>query len=427
MDFKNEEQLVKYINKTYTPQDLKVKKSILSTQKNLKGECKVYIELRYYSAAQPEKNKRKFLSTEIWVLPKSWSSKKQEVLKTDAGFQDKNRVINDLYSRVTNYVNNPSIDYIFAQLSRDEFLLIEDVFPSKRLLEYKKSLLNYIEQYIEYRKKSTVRSTYKEFTTMMNRIKAFDLYNNKKTYLSDINFSWSEELAEFLRHTAKYSEGTIEKTYTILITVLNHYWKKKDELNLEMNDKFRERGFKHGQKSVNEANPLTIEQLEVLRNFEFERKDLNQTKDRFIWQCYTGIRYVDAFTINSEHVKNGWLNFMPSKTERYRVKVKQPLHPIAKEIFIKYGMDMKNLDITNQAYNRSLIEMFTILNEKQPVKFDVNFGTYASRDTFISMCVEKGVDWKTILGWVGQSSYTIMHRYIKTQDEYQQEQMNKLN
>jgi hypothetical protein len=39
------------------------------------------------------------------------------------------------------------------------------------------------------------------------------------------------------------------------------------------------------------------------------------------------------------------------------------------------------------------------------------------------MCVNKGVDWKTILGWVGQSSFKIMARYYGLNDKYQEEKM----
>jgi integrase len=72
--------------------------------------------------------------------------------------------------------------------------------------------------------------------------------------------------------------------------------------------------------------------------------------------------------------------------------------------------------------------MFKELNKANPnLNYDVNFGSYASRDTFITMCFEAGVDWKTILQFVGQSSYTIMDRYIKLFDSYKQKQTDKLN
>ena len=110
MNYRSEQQLANYLNKYIVPQDLKLKKIILKSQTNKKGECKVYVELRRYSVILPQHNKRKRLTTNIWVLPKNWSVKKQEVLKGDFEYQDKNRVINDLYSRISNYISNPNID-----------------------------------------------------------------------------------------------------------------------------------------------------------------------------------------------------------------------------------------------------------------------------------------------------------------------------
>lgn len=70
--------------------------------------------------------------------------------------------------------------------------------------------------------------------------------------------------------------------------------------------------------------------------------------------------------------------------------------------------------------------MFDEMREKHPeLKYGV-YGTHSGRDTFITRCVQAGVDWKSILGWTGQSSYAIMDRYIDLNDDYQKEQMEKL-
>ena len=121
-----------------------------------------------------------------------------------------------------------------------------------------KTLVQYIDDYIQYRKdRNTTRNTAKEFTTMKNRVIKFDVDRKKTTLLSDINFTWSDSFEKFLLKK-KYSSGTIEKTYTILITVLNHFYIRKEELKLNLTDKFKLKGFKRGEKSRNMANPLTF-------------------------------------------------------------------------------------------------------------------------------------------------------------------------
>ena len=52
-------------------------------------------------------------------------------------------------NRISNYIHNPDVDYIMAQLKREEFLLIEQIIPLKRLFKVKKCLVDYIEDYYE--------------------------------------------------------------------------------------------------------------------------------------------------------------------------------------------------------------------------------------------------------------------------------------
>ena len=135
----------------------------------------VYIRLRRYDPATGKDVKEKRIPTNIRVKPRNWSSKKGEVLKGDFNYQQKNRLIKDKESQISSYIHTPDLDYKMAQLSREEFLIIEEVFPSKKLLKYKKSLFDYIDEYYNRRKKlGHPHGTIKEFKTVMNRIKRFD-------------------------------------------------------------------------------------------------------------------------------------------------------------------------------------------------------------------------------------------------------------
>src|ERR1035437_3649836 len=107
------------------------------------------------------------------------------------------------------------------------------------------------------------RRTLKEFTTMKNRVEAFDKNRGKKTYFEDLDVIWSDEFELFLLNKAEngtklgYNIGTIEKTYCILITVLNHFYNRRKQLQIGLTDDFRIKstsstnGFKRGKKSIN--------------------------------------------------------------------------------------------------------------------------------------------------------------------------------
>lgn len=423
-----QDQIAKYANTYISPRDLKITKMILTTQTDKKGEAMVYIRLRRYDALLRKDIKEKKIPTGIRVNPKSWSRKKGEVLKSDLAYQEKNRKIGDKESQIKNYISNPSVDYIMAQLSKDEFLLIEQVFPSERMFKLKKCLADYIDEYYEARKKKgDPNGTIKEFKSLLNRIKKFDDSLDIRTYLTDINITWSDKFELWLK--GKYAEGTIDKTYTILSTVLNHLWERKDELKIEMTDKYKSKRFKRGKKSKNDPNPLTEEQLTTLYNHSFDTLHLETVRKMILLQCFTGIRYDDIKRIRPENIKDGFLLFKPKKTVRHSVEVEQPLNPYSKELLEEVHFDTSIYTMQNQPYNRSINDLLKILaanEDYKHLKFKTDHTSHNFRDTFISQAVTKGVNWKSILKWVGQSSYKIMDRYIHLSKTFEESEMKKL-
>ncbi len=418
--------------------NISIRKMILP-RTNKEGLTKVMIEVRQhkYDGTGQYKDIFKRISTDAWILPKNW--KKEQATGADSYL---NKKINEVFAAVQTYIDSkgeqvPDQAYV-EKLNLDS---LRELFPSRS--ENKKDLYDYIEDYITLRKgQKTPYGTLKEFKSMQNRVQAFDTNRHKQTRFEDISLHWSDDFEYYLKNVALdnkgYNIGTVQKTYTILCTVLNHFYNRRKELNINLSDDFRihgsigaSNGFKRGKQSVNLANPLFEDQLKVFKNFEFKEKQLQVTKDRFLWQCFTGLRYVEAFIITKNQIKKGWLRFKPSKTERYSVEVNQPLNEVALALLVKYKYDMTTLKITNQAYNREIKQMFEAINKKMKkdkieIEFREDYGTHSGRDTFITMCINNGVDWKTILGWVGQSSFKIMARYYGLNDKYQEEKMKKI-
>jgi integrase len=418
---------------------ISMRKMILS-RTNKEGLTKVLIEVRQhkYDGTGKYKDSFKRISTDVWILPKNW--KKEQAVGTDA-YQ--NKKINEVLAAVQKYVDSKGVQYpdqAYAEkLNLDS---LREFFPSRS--ENKRDLYDYIEDYITFRKgQKTPHGTLKEFKSMQNRVQAFDTNRHKQTRFEDISLHWSDDFEYYLKNVALdnkgYNIGTVHKTYTILCTVLNHFYNRRKVLDINLSDDFRihgsigaSNGFKRGKQSVNLANPLYEAQLEIFKNFEFEEEHFQVTKDRFLWQCYTGVRYVDAFTITKDQIQKGWLRFKPTKTERYDTEVNQPLNEVAIALLKKYNYDMTSLAIRNQPYNRQIKNMFEVINNKMrkdkiEIEFRTDYGTHSGRDTFVTMCINKGIDWKTILGWVGQSSYKIMARYYGLNDKYQEEKMKKIS
>lgn len=416
-------------------------RKMIRSRTNKQGLTKVIVEVQHYQygGTGDYHMQIKRVSTDVWINPKNWNQNKEEISKSEPDAESKNNTIEKKYAAVKLFISSKGMqrpDQVYGEgldLSK-----LADFFPARP--ENRKCLVDYIDDYILFRKnRNTKQTTLKEFTTMKNRVAAFDKHKGRKTFFEDIDIEWSDDFELWLRNSAKnreslgYGEGTIEKTYTILITVLYHFFSRRKKSHINLSEDFKikgksgNNGFKRGDKSVNEPNPLTKVQLLKIYRHNFEEPHLQKIKDRFIWQCYTGLRYVDAFKITKEHIKNGWLKFKPSKTKRHKVMVEQPLNPVAKELLKKYDYDMTKLAITNQAYNRDLKVMFEKLQEKYPkLEYKTDYGTYCSRDTFITLAIKGGADWKSILKWVGQSSYQIMSRYYGLEDAHQEQKVKKI-
>ncbi|MGV8964605.1 MAG: tyrosine-type recombinase/integrase, partial [Candidatus Saccharimonadaceae bacterium] len=304
---------------------------------------------------------------------------------------------------------------------RDAGLIIE---PVKVI----KTLISYFDDYIAHRKAlNTPRGTLKEFITCKNRVKGYEEHAKTVLYFEDINPIFSDNFYLYLMNEKKYKTGTIEKTYTILKTVLFYFDERKEELCINLSEKFKSKGFKKGVKSVNDPHPLTREEFALLCKHSFESKALELTKNRFLLQCVTGMRFSDAFRITPANIMDECILYNPVKTiHKKNNLVTVPLNDISRNILEEIGYDSTKMQISNQKYNTSIVTMLKKLNEKYDNVFDITYTSHDARDTFITYNIENGTDIPTLLKMVGQESYDVMKRYFKPTLHKTIECMNKI-
>jgi hypothetical protein len=159
---------------------------------NKEGLTKVIIEVRQhtYDGTKQYYDLFKRVSTNIWIHPSNWNKKDERVIGDDSY---KNKEINKVYAAVQLFMDSkgqqgPDQAYVeaFSLAGLSEF------FPDRR--ENRKCLSDYINEYITFRKnQNTHYNTLKEFTTMMNRVKNYDVHKGKKTYFEDISITWCKQ------------------------------------------------------------------------------------------------------------------------------------------------------------------------------------------------------------------------------------------
>lgn len=392
-------------------------KSAIYKGKNISkktGDALIYTEVVEYFIDGSKSTTK--VATIIRVKPEDWDSKAQAVLSSDPEYLYKNDII-DRARRIADYK-------IQEQLAGREvdspLLMISD--------EGMKRFTDYIQDYIDFRKaQDTPRGTLKEFITCKNRILAYEKHIGSRLDFEDMEFQFSDNFCIYLKQQ-KYSSGTIHKTFSILRTILNHYFERRKKLKIDLSDTFRSKSWKCGKPSRNEPQPLTEEQVDILKNHTFKTDSLNQHKDRFLWQCYTGMRFSDAFNITPDNLDGKYLVFYPEKTKGRKEdnRVELPITGGIKCMLEKYDYNISRLSISNQKYNVGLKDMFDELIEKYPNEFNQRFTSHNGRDTFISISLNNGVEVPMLLKMVGQSSYAVMQRYFKVDRKKMAEKMTQI-
>ena len=103
--------------------------------------------------------------------------------------------------------------------------------------------------------------------------------------------------------------------------------------------------------------PLSVEELRIIRQQEFDVPRMGQIRDVFIFACYSGLAFTDLknLTRNDLMVDEDGKEWIIKARQKTRIISHIPLLPVAKEIWEKYNYQLPVL--SNQKYNSYLKEL----------------------------------------------------------------------
>jgi len=132
---------------------------------------------------------------------------------------------------------------------------------------------------------------------------------------------------------------------------------------------------------------------------------LEQVADLFIFQCFTGLAYVDLmafdYKLNTQTVMGKLLLKMPRSKSHVEAKV--PLLPEAQRILAKYDYQLPT--ISNQKYNKYLKEVGAAAGIRLPLT------SHIGRKTAATMYLNCGVSLKAVAQALGHTSTQTTERY----------------
>lgn len=260
------------------------------------------------------------------------------------------------------------------------------------------------------------------YLQLENRLLEFD--NN----LSLENLT-RKKMIEFIKHLSlsMYNDA-INKRLTYLrcfnywaedhgYTVNPEYWRYNPSLK----------------EAVKEVRFLTVEEVDRLWNMELETSSMDVTRDMFLFQCYTALRYSDLKTLTRKdfYRKDGDL-YLRKITQKQKTVVDFKLPQRAKVIYEKYSRYVYANNaafpvISNSKYNKHLKELGHLVGIKGKWK-DIQYRlkkpevvytdradleSHCGRRTFICMAYNAGMPIEHIAEITGHKCIEDLEPYIK--------------
>ena len=296
-----------------------------------------------------------------------------------------------------------------------------------RLASAKKTFFDLYKDFLEDMKIRHEDSQCKEdaiepYLQLQNRLQEFD----KNLTIESLTRKKMIEFIKFLTMTM-YNDA-INKRLTYFRCFA--YWVEDHgyEVNREYwryNPRLRE--------AVKEVRYLTIEEVDTLWNLELRTSSMQVTRDMFMFQCYTGLRYSDLKTLTRKdlYVKDGNL-YLRKITQKQKTVIDFKLPQRAKTIYERYSRYLLENNaafpvISNPKYNKHLKRLGHLANirgqwkdiqfrlDKQEVVYTdrADLESHCGRRTFVCMAYNAGEDMEKIAEITG-------HKCIEDLKPYKQ-------
>jgi site-specific recombinase XerD len=172
---------------------------------------------------------------------------------------------------------------------------------------------------------------------------------------------------------------------------------------------------------------LTLQELTTIMQKNFTVKRLEQVRDVFVFQCYTGLAYCDTFKLTHANIikdDNGvlWIKAKRIKTD---TPINVPVLPIAAELISKYATEDtgKLLPVlSNQKMNAYLKEIADLCNIEKRLSCHLARHTFATTVTLAN-----GISLESVSKMLGHTNLVTTKIYARMLDSRVLSEMQMLS
>jgi len=387
---------------------------------NSKNETLIYLLYNY-------QYKRFKYSTGEKINPKFWNVKNQRAKESknfpqypefNSRLDTLENGLNTTFRKLLNDGIQPNNELLKKEL---EFELDDKV-----LRQRKKTLFDFITEFIEESKNVKQRGTICVYNTTLKHLKNYAEKKNRSLNFESINLMFYSNFTKYLSQDLEMSTNTIGKYIKTLKTFLN----EATERGLNKNLEFRKSKFKTISEDIDTVY-LSIDELKIIEEEDLRNKpNLEKVRDLFLLGCYTGLRFSDFSQIKQENIIEE-KSIIQIRTQKTKDKVSIPIHPVVKRILKRYSNAIPKA-YTNQIMNKYIKDIVELCEIDTPTELTTTksgvtqkisipkyklITTHTARRSFATNCYLADIPSISIMKITGHKTEKSFLKYIKVTQE----------
>jgi Site-specific recombinase XerD len=351
-----------------------------------------------------------------FVKPEMWSPTGRAIGRTKEAI-----VINDALDKIKIALDK----HYKAILEKDGYVTTEKLKDTYLGREIRKTtVLSLYDIKVEQKRNLVGKiirdTTLSKYLATRKRIGDFMVYKYKKEDMPirDVDFQFVTDYEVYLKSVCKCGHNSSVKHLRYLKQVITNALKNR-YISVDPFDDYT-LGYKPVKKEF-----LIEPEIKKLMNKKFDVPRLEEVRDVFLFQIFTGLAYIDAANLTEDNIiEDGfgqkWIQLTRQKSS---VQANIPLLDVPLSILKKYsGLENgKLLPIhTNQKMNEYLKEIATLCGIKKRLT------THCGRHSFGTIMLTKGVSIESVSKMLGHTNITTTQIYAKVLNQKIFTEVNKV-
>ncbi len=370
------------------------------------------------------RTKRTLIATGYHIKPIHWDEKKKWIRRASPEYDKIDKILKKITSKIGEIlvyaVENaidPTVDFILLELEKNR-----EFEQRSNRIDFFETLEKYIVEKAPFVSKDQV----KDYKSLRKHLTAFKEYSSQPITFRNLNLKFYSEFMNYLFYKAVKPDGSIGlvtnsagKVIRMLKGFVNYQMAKGTIPTIDL------KNFKVVEE---ETDAIYLTEMELKKIYELDLsddKELEEIRDIFLVGCFTGLRYSDLSSLNSEHIDlaNEVIHIKQRKVHK---AVVIPMIDYVPEILKKYNYELPK--VTSYKFNERVKELGqkVKLNQKIEIvrkkgnsritsihkKYEL-ISSHTCRRSFCTNMYLSGFPAEELMKISGHKSPTAFMRYIK--------------